>query len=344
MVDQLGLGVGAALHVHADLARDPRADLGCVGDVLERNELRAVREQGSELGERAQREPRLADAAGTDQVHQPAVVAREQFADPLQLDRAADEVAVRRRGRACRGADGGDARRAQGLVERLQPGARREAQLGRQAAGERLVGLARAGALSRAREPSHVRTQRGLVERIGFEQPRRQFDAFRGVEVAVEPRERRGAPRRAQPVALEAEPALPRLGGGVVEAREQLAGHERERLGRALSGERRLEVGDVRRGDDAHGAALRFHQAAPRHRLQPEQRLAEVRVGQLVGLLGPERRREFRPAHPGALQREQDQQLAAPLGRQHEGLAVERDLRSAEELQPDRHRKLGSEL
>ena len=335
--DHLRLLVGAALQVDADRARDPGADLVRAGDVLERDEHGAVGKPVGKLRERALREAGLADAARTDEVEQPAGVLRQQLGDALQLDRAADEVAVGRRGRRRLGGRGGRAGRAERIVQRDEFRAGREAKVGREAADECLIGLPRAGALPGAGEARHVRAQRGLVERVRCEQLRRERDALRGVDVGGETGQRRAAPRDQQPVALEAEPALPRVVPRVVESREQFARAQCERVGRAPGRERRLELGDVGRGDDAHGAAVHVDAAAPRHRLQAEQRLAQVRVRELVGLLGPEHRGQLRPAHPRALQREQHQQLAAPLERQHERSPVDRGLRCAEQLQANRH-------
>ena len=92
--DHLVERIGLARQAQVELARQARADGVALLDVVERHETRAVAELRAVLLQRAPCEPRLADAAGTDQRHQAAVGLRQQLAEAAQLDRAADETAV----------------------------------------------------------------------------------------------------------------------------------------------------------------------------------------------------------------------------------------------------------
>ena len=232
----------------------------------------------------------------------------------------------------------GDGRRAERIVQRFEFGAWREPQLGGQPADECLIGLAGARALPVAREPQHVRAQRRFVERVGLEQPRRQLDAFAGVDL--------GAPRRSSAALRHAVRSRSRSKSSqLVHASLCPSSNpgrsspraERQRLGDAAVAQCGLEVRHVGRGDEAQRAALRLDAARVRHPLQAEQRLAQVGVGELRRLIGPEHRRQLRAPDPRALQRQQYDELIAPLERQRERLARDIDPRRAEKMQANRH-------
>ena len=188
-----------------------------------------------------------------------------------------------------------------------------------------------------------MRPQGRVVQRVGLEQARRKCNRLEGIELAREPGQGRVAPRRPQPVALVAQPAGPRLVGVVVEAGEQRSSVQGQRFGDAFLAQRLLERGDVRRHREAQRAALRLDRRQPGQPLEPKQRLAQVGVGELALLPGPQQGRELGAGHPLALHRQEGDELAAPLERQRVGLAVVLDGRGAEQRETSGHRCTGGE-
>lgn len=114
-----GLGERVGGRAAAELARQPVAEVGCRGQVLDGDEQRAVGETRVGLVRRLSRQRRLADAAGTDQAQQAAVVAREQLGDAAPFGAAPDEP---RLGRAGVDRAGEPAGRGDRVVQRLQLG------------------------------------------------------------------------------------------------------------------------------------------------------------------------------------------------------------------------------
>ena len=152
--------------------------------------------------------------------------------------------------------------------------------------------------------------------------------------------ERGIAPGETQAVALEVQPGTPGRVAVVVEAGEQLGGSQREGIGVAAFAHGDIELGDVAVDQEAQRAAVALDLAAPGDRLQAEQRLAQVGVGEVGLLFGPEQGGELGPADPGALQRQVGEQLAAALERQGGRRAVGDERGCAEELQSQRHRSV----
>ena len=173
-------------------------------------------------------------------------------------------------------------------MQRAQLGAGSKPKVVREALDELLIRLAGARALAAARQPRHVCAQRGFVERVGVEQARRQIDCFRRIDVRRQTAERRVTPGKSQAIALKAQPARPRFTLIVVKSGEKLAAMHRQRIGDALLAQRRVESEYIGLGIEPKRTPLRLDPACPAQRLQPMQRLAQVGVGELVFLLGPE--------------------------------------------------------
>ena len=93
---------------------------------------------------------------------------------------------------------------------------------------------------------------------------------------------------------------------------------QRQGIGDAAVPQRRFELGHVGVGLEAQRGALHLDARRPRRRLQAEQGLAQVGVRELGFLIRPQHRREVRAPDPGASQRQERDQLAAPLERQGE--------------------------
>src|SRR5204863_8930179 len=143
-----------------------------------------------------------------------------------------------------------------------------------------------------------------------------KIDAMAGIDVGANTIQCSAAPGDAQAIALAAQPARPSLVAVVVESAQQLAAAQRQRIGVAAFTQRRFEIGYIGLGVEAKCTAPRFDASRPRRELQPKHDLAEVRVRELAFLLGPEHRREFRAPDPRSPEREEHEQLTAPLDRQ----------------------------
>ena len=223
-------------------------------------------------------------------------------------------------------------------MQRLQFGARSKSKIFREAADEFTIRLACTRALAAACKPGHVRAQCGLIQRIRVEELRRQVDGPCRIAVGSEAIEGCVAPGESQAVALEGEPARPPLALVVVKSGKQFAAAQGQGVRDTVFPQRRFESEYVGVGFEANGTALQFDPARPWRCLQAKQRLAQVRVRELVLLLRPQHRCELRARNPGTLEREKHEQLIAPLERQREGLATVLDRRRAEQDQAYRHR------
>ena len=327
----------------------PRAPAGCRARAAVAASSRATKtapslKSGASSAISAARQARLADAARPDQADQAAIVLRQQLGDAPPLDRAADEAVVaglgvgrgRRRTQACRGA-GAD----QAVVQRLQLGAGREAQVVAEAGDERPVGLARRGRPGRSRA-SACRCRRSAASSSGSASSRRagQRDGLASRRCSPAARCSDGAaPGGAQPVALEAEPAASRL--RCRRRRSRRAGRRRSRRrassmrpSRSAASNSATSVG--RRGAGRlPSSSIGRPQGTRCRRNSVLRRLAKASFWLCSG---QKHRRELGPADPGALQREVDQQLAAALERQGGRPAAEIDRRRAEEVQAGGHR------
>ena len=234
--------VGPCALVQPERTRDHGQDARGVGLVRQRHEGRPSREALARGVRRLEREPALADAAGTDERHEPRLRAREQGRELAQLRCAADRVR-RRRGQPDR------ARRlalGSGQVERrvvLQDRALELAQLGRGDDAEPLVEqavalavqLERLGLPPGAVEREHQLAAGALAQRLG-----RDVRGERGDHVLVPSQRELGL----EPLLEAAEPELVEPARLLLErlaahAREARAAPQPERLAEQVAGERR---------------------------------------------------------------------------------------------------------
>jgi hypothetical protein len=134
-------------------------------------------------------------------------------------------------------------------------------------------------------------------------------------------------------LALVAEPTRPGLARVVVVPGQQFAAPKRHGVGESVVAHRLLERGDVGVRVQAQRAAVRVDARQPLGRLETEQRLAQVGRRELVRLVGPQQRGELGARDPRPLEREERDQLVAPLERKRVRFAVRDERRRAEQLE-----------
>ena len=242
--------IALARLAHAELGREPARDVGGSLRSFQPHERGPVGKRAGKLALRALGEPRLAGAAVTHDREQPALALRHELAHAPQLDGTPDEVRVGNRRRRRRHGD----RARKPVLERREVRAGRKPQVFGQPRGKIAIRLPCPGGLAGAREPRQVRPQRGLVERIGSQQPPGEVDALGAIDLLGQ-----GAPARR----CATRPA------GARARRTASSTTPRWRRRRTRSGTRRCEARWHRRGGRRPTPARR-----PRH---PCRRRSEAR-------------------------------------------------------------------
>ena len=263
---------------------------------------------GVHLGGERGHQARLADPRRAGDERRPPAAGAHVLpasAQPLERIRAPDESSREARARQRRGEGGAPGRPAGAGAERFdgqlgaQPGrqlarghGRSDRQLGTQARGEALVLRERPSRVARGHEVTHQRPVGRLVERVERRAPAREPD---GVAVV---RARRGSVReRAERSAAPLAVLLARTQRPLVlQAGEQVAVAERQRVLRAPGGEQRAKRErvdlDVRREPDAVAVGAQRVGARPECGAQARERGAQARPGAAVEHVRPERGRD----------------------------------------------------